>query len=129
MDNFLDTEIGHPVTDLYRHLQDFPQCGHRQAQLVVLRVRPERAEVVLQVSVLHQLHQDEGGLALADHAEQLDDVLRVVVLHHARLVQELNPLAVAGLLIDCLDGARYLTLEVSNRSAQLPASLSSLALP
>ena len=78
-----------------------------------------RPQVVLQVSVLHQLHQDEGGLALTDHPEQLDDVLRVVVLHHAGLVQELNPLPVAGLLIDGLDGARYFTLQVRNITSVL----------
>ena len=118
VDNFLNTEIGHPVADLYGHLENFSQCRHRQSELVVLRVRTARPQVVLQVSVLHQLHQDEGGLALTDHSDELDDVLRVVVLHHTGLVQELNPLAVAGLLIDRLDGARYFPLQVRNTVSQ-----------
>lgn len=36
-----------------------------------------RPEVGLQISVDHQLHHDECGLALGDDAEQLHDVVRI----------------------------------------------------
>lgn len=35
----------------------------RRADLVLV-VGPEAAEILAEVSVLHQLHQDEGGLTL-----------------------------------------------------------------
>ena len=109
--DLLDAEVAHPVRDVQRHLQHVRQRGRGEAAPVVLRVRAEVAEIVLEVAVLHELHEDEGGLALADHAYQLDDVLGVVILHDARLLQELDLLPVAGLLVDCLHGARHLTLQ------------------
>ena len=35
-----------------------------------LRVGPEAAQVALQVSVGHELHHHQGGLAFRDHAQQ-----------------------------------------------------------
>ena len=53
--------------------------GRRQLVLVVLRVGPEGPEVLLEVAVLHELHDDKGRLALAHNAQQLNHVLSVEI--------------------------------------------------
>ena len=119
--NLLDAEVTHPVGDVAGHLQHLADSRGVEAESVVLRVRPPAPEIVLEVAILHELHDDEGGLALGDDAEQLDDVLRVVLLHHARLPQEVNLLSEAGSLIDCLDCANQLTLEEKWNQTRLNA--------
>lgn len=37
---------------------------------VYLRVRAETAQVALQISVCHQLHHHQSGLAFRDHTQQ-----------------------------------------------------------
>jgi hypothetical protein len=70
----------------------------RAAAQIILRVRAEGAQILPQIPVLHELHEDEGGLALAHHAQQLHHVGGVDLLHDARLVEEFDALAQARVL-------------------------------
>lgn len=57
-----------------------------------LGVGAVRAQVGLEVALLHELHHHQRGLAARHHAQQPHHVERVEGLHHRRLVQELDAL-------------------------------------
>ena len=46
----------------------------RGVATLVIAVRSQAAQVLAKVAGLHQLHEDEGGLALAHHTQQLHHV-------------------------------------------------------
>ena len=82
----------------------------RAAAQIILRVRAEGAQILPQIPVLHELHEYEGGLTLAHHAQQLHHVGGVDLLHHARLVEEFDALAQARVLRHCLHRHRDIAL-------------------
>ena len=82
-------------------------------------VSPVLPQILLQVTILHELHENKHRLGLADHPNQFDHMFRaantkseiirkyscailLAVLHSGRLAEELNALFQAGLLIDRL---------------------------
>ena len=94
MNNLLIAEIGHSIRNICGHLEDLAQGRYLQVTIsIVLVVRPEwqhsnncifpnlkfspmLPQILFQVAILHQLHENEDRLGLADHPNQFDHMLR-----------------------------------------------------
>ena len=98
MNNLLIAEIRHSICNVGGHLENLAQGRHLQVTVsVVLVVRPEWQrsnnsifenlnispmfpQILFQVAILHQLHENKDRLGLADHPNQFDHMLRADML-------------------------------------------------